>query len=130
MDYYGGFEQENLRQLFHASGGNYKAWTSGFAPTIVGGDMDSVAVQLKLHKEDQHPDMHEGFDSLAEMDMHVSPSLAEMDMHVIGMLFKFIRSSPHEEVSDQSAVQLKLHKEDQHPDMHEGPGCMERWICT
>ncbi|KAF9619657.1 hypothetical protein IFM89_007978 [Coptis chinensis] len=44
-DYYGGFEQEDLDQLFEAIGSNYKAWCSGFAPLAVGGDMDSVAVQ-------------------------------------------------------------------------------------
>lgn len=44
-DYYGGFEQEELNQLFDAVAGNYKAWCSGFAPLAVGGDMDSVAVQ-------------------------------------------------------------------------------------
>lgn len=45
VDYYGGFEQEDLDQLFEAMGSNYKAWCSGFAPLAVGGDMDSVAVQ-------------------------------------------------------------------------------------
>jgi pimeloyl-ACP methyl ester carboxylesterase len=45
VDYYGGFEQEDLDQLFEAMQNNYKAWCSGFAPLAVGGDMDSVAVQ-------------------------------------------------------------------------------------
>ncbi|XP_010277133.1 PREDICTED: probable esterase D14L [Nelumbo nucifera] len=45
VDYYGGFEQEDLDQLFEAMRENYKAWCSGFAPLAVGGDMDSVAVQ-------------------------------------------------------------------------------------
>ncbi|EEF37463.1 probable esterase KAI2 [Ricinus communis] len=45
VDYYGGFEQEDLNQLFEAMEANYKAWCSGFAPLAVGGDMDSVAVQ-------------------------------------------------------------------------------------
>ncbi|KAL0907137.1 hypothetical protein M5K25_025681 [Dendrobium thyrsiflorum] len=44
-DYYGGFEQEDLDQLFDAIRANYKAWVSGFAPLAVGGDMDSIAVQ-------------------------------------------------------------------------------------
>ncbi|XP_020584281.1 probable esterase D14L isoform X1 [Phalaenopsis equestris] len=44
-DYYGGFEQEDLDQLFEAIRANYKAWVSGFAPLAVGSDMDSVAVQ-------------------------------------------------------------------------------------
>lgn len=45
VDYYGGFEQEDLDQLFDAMQSNYKNWCSGFAPLAVGGDMDSVAVQ-------------------------------------------------------------------------------------
>ncbi|XP_059293534.1 probable esterase KAI2 isoform X2 [Lycium ferocissimum] len=45
VDYYGGFEQEDLDQLYEAMRSNYKAWCSGFAPLAVGGDMDSVAVQ-------------------------------------------------------------------------------------
>lgn len=45
VDYFGGFEQEELDQLFDAMRSNYKAWVSGFAPLAVGGDMDSVAVQ-------------------------------------------------------------------------------------
>ncbi|KAI4385285.1 hypothetical protein MLD38_003330 [Melastoma candidum] len=44
-DYYGGFEQEELEQLFGAMRNNYEAWCKGFAPLAVGGDMDSVAVQ-------------------------------------------------------------------------------------
>ncbi|CAN1191401.1 Probable esterase KAI2 [Linum perenne] len=45
VDYFGGFEQEDLDQLFQAIQTNYKSWCSGFAPMVVGGDMDSVAVQ-------------------------------------------------------------------------------------
>ncbi|CDP02566.1 unnamed protein product [Coffea canephora] len=45
VDYYGGFEQEDLDQLFEAMKSNYRAWCDGFAPLAVGGDMDSVAVQ-------------------------------------------------------------------------------------
>ncbi|PHT56750.1 putative esterase D14L [Capsicum baccatum] len=44
-DYYGGFESEEIEQLCQAMESNYKAWISGFAPLVVGGDMDSVAVQ-------------------------------------------------------------------------------------
>lgn len=44
-DYFGGFDQEELLQLFEAMKSNYKAWCSGFAPLAVGGDMESVAVQ-------------------------------------------------------------------------------------
>ncbi|KAK3032896.1 hypothetical protein RJ639_034944 [Escallonia herrerae] len=44
-DYFGGFEQEDIDQLCGAMESNYQAWCSGFAPLVVGGDMDSVAVQ-------------------------------------------------------------------------------------
>ncbi|KAL8546404.1 hypothetical protein ACS0TY_006219 [Phlomoides rotata] len=44
-DYYGGFEQDEIDQLCNAMETNYKSWASGFAPLVVGGDMDSVAVQ-------------------------------------------------------------------------------------
>lgn len=45
MDYFGGFDQEDLEQLFQAMQSNFKAWCSGFAPLAVGGDMASMAVQ-------------------------------------------------------------------------------------
>lgn len=44
-DYYGGFEQDDIDQLFDAVRENYKSWCSGFAPLVVGGDMNSVSVQ-------------------------------------------------------------------------------------
>lgn len=44
-DYYGGFEQSELLELFDAMKSNYEAWCNGFAPLAVGGDMESVAVQ-------------------------------------------------------------------------------------
>ncbi|KAK4488435.1 hypothetical protein RD792_004199 [Penstemon davidsonii] len=44
-DYYGGFEKKEIDQLCSAMETNYKSWISGFAPLVVGGDMDSVAVQ-------------------------------------------------------------------------------------
>ncbi|CAA7035882.1 unnamed protein product [Microthlaspi erraticum] len=45
VDYQGGFEADDLNQLFEAMASNYKAWCLGFAPLVVGGDLDSVAVQ-------------------------------------------------------------------------------------
>ncbi|KAF8114634.1 hypothetical protein N665_0035s0013 [Sinapis alba] len=45
VDYKGGFEQEDLNQLFEAMQSNYKAWCLGFAPLVVSGDLDSVVVQ-------------------------------------------------------------------------------------
>lgn len=45
MDYFGGFEQDDLNQLFEAMQSNFEAWVSGFAPLAVGADIDSMAVQ-------------------------------------------------------------------------------------
>lgn len=45
VDYYGGFEEEDISQILEAMRSNYKAWCSGFAPLAVGGDMKSGAVQ-------------------------------------------------------------------------------------
>ncbi|XP_047311334.1 probable esterase KAI2 [Impatiens glandulifera] len=45
VDYFGGFDQEDLDQLFEAMQSNYKAWCAGFAPLAVGGDMESMSVQ-------------------------------------------------------------------------------------
>ncbi|GER30948.1 karrikin insensitive 2 conserved 2 [Striga asiatica] len=44
-DYFGGFDLEELHELFEAMKENYKAWCSGFAPLCVGADMESAAVQ-------------------------------------------------------------------------------------
>ncbi|KAL8124982.1 karrikin insensitive 2 receptor IA-like [Apium graveolens] len=44
-DYFGGFELEEIDQLCNAIESNYNSWVCGFAPLVVGGDMDSVAVQ-------------------------------------------------------------------------------------
>ncbi|OVA17061.1 hypothetical protein BVC80_9047g10 [Macleaya cordata] len=44
-DYHGGFEREEVDQLYEGIKTNYKSWCLGFAPMVVGGDMDSVAVQ-------------------------------------------------------------------------------------
>lgn len=44
-DYFGGFERQEVDQLFDAMESNYKSWISGFAPLMIGGDMNSVAVQ-------------------------------------------------------------------------------------
>jgi pimeloyl-ACP methyl ester carboxylesterase len=44
-NYFGGFEQEDLNQLFEAMQSNFKAWVSGFAPLVIGADIESGAVQ-------------------------------------------------------------------------------------
>ena len=44
-NYHGGFEQEELNELFRAMQHNFRAWVNGIAPVFVGGDLDSPAVQ-------------------------------------------------------------------------------------
>ncbi|EFJ26039.1 hypothetical protein SELMODRAFT_441991 [Selaginella moellendorffii] len=44
-NYFGGFEQQDLNELFDAMQSNFKAWVSGFAPLVVGDDMESATVQ-------------------------------------------------------------------------------------
>jgi pimeloyl-ACP methyl ester carboxylesterase len=44
-EYFGGFEQEDLDQLFEAMQSNFKQWVTGFAPLAVGADMETPAVQ-------------------------------------------------------------------------------------
>lgn len=44
-NYHGGFEQEELNQLFSVMQHNFRAWLNGFAPLAVGADLDSPAVE-------------------------------------------------------------------------------------
>lgn len=38
-------EIQDVEQIFEGMRSNYEAWCQGFAPLVVGGDMDSVVVQ-------------------------------------------------------------------------------------
>ncbi|KAL3505073.1 hypothetical protein ACH5RR_034914 [Cinchona calisaya] len=44
-DYFGGFEPEDLDQLFEAMRENYHSWCAGFAPLMIGADMYSLVMQ-------------------------------------------------------------------------------------
>lgn len=44
-DYHGGFEQEDLDELFHAMETNFQDWVSGFAPLMMGADLESQLVK-------------------------------------------------------------------------------------
>ena len=44
-DYYGGFDQRDLDQLFDDMKSNFRAWVSGFGPLAVGADLKNSAVQ-------------------------------------------------------------------------------------
>ncbi|GFP78922.1 probable esterase kai2 [Phtheirospermum japonicum] len=43
--YYGGFEQEELDQLYEAMKTNYESLIAGYAPLMIGGDLNSEALQ-------------------------------------------------------------------------------------
>ncbi|ESR39278.1 putative esterase KAI2 [Citrus sinensis] len=85
VDYYGGFEQEELDQLFEAMRSNYKAWCSGFAPLAVGGDMDSVAVQeFSRTLFNMRPDIALSVaQTIFQSDMRQILSLVSVPCHII-----------------------------------------------
>ncbi|XP_044469105.1 probable esterase KAI2 [Mangifera indica] len=85
VDYFGGFEQEDLYQLFEAMRSNYKAWCSGFAPLIVGSDMDSVAVQeFSRTLFNMRPDIALSVaQTIFQSDMREILSLVTVPCHII-----------------------------------------------
>ncbi|KAJ1414514.1 Alpha/Beta hydrolase fold [Sesbania bispinosa] len=113
VNYYGGFEQEDLNQLFNAMAANYKAWCSGFAPLAVGGDMDSVAVQefsrtlfnmrpdiaLIVSRTIFQSDMR-GILSLVTVPCHILQ--AEKDMAVPVMVSEYL----HQHLGGESIVEV------------------------
>ncbi|XP_057718871.1 probable esterase D14L [Arachis stenosperma] len=84
-DYYGGFHQEDLTQLFDGIRSNYKAWCSGFAPLVVGGDMDSVAVQeFSRTLFNMRPDIALSLaQTIFQFDMREFLSLVTVPCHII-----------------------------------------------
>lgn len=44
-NYYGGFDEQDLVQLFSTMKSNFQAWVSGFAPAAVGADLHDRTVQ-------------------------------------------------------------------------------------
>ncbi|CAA0814396.1 Probable esterase KAI2 [Striga hermonthica] len=44
-DYYGGFEEEDVNQLYGAMEENFQTMMTGYAPIVVGGDLESEAMQ-------------------------------------------------------------------------------------
>ncbi|KAJ0096827.1 hypothetical protein Patl1_28573 [Pistacia atlantica] len=85
VDYFGGFEQEDLDQLFEAMQSNYKAWCSGFAPLAVGGDMESVAVQeFSRTLFNMRPDIALSVaQTIFQSDMRQILSLVTVPCHII-----------------------------------------------
>ncbi|KAG5061230.1 hypothetical protein AAZX31_01G178300 [Glycine max] len=113
VEYYGGFEQEDLNQLFDAMAANYKAWCYGFAPLAVGGDMESVAVQefsrtlfnmrpdiaLIVSRTIFQSDMRQIL-SLVSVPCHIIQ--AEKDMAVPVMISEYL----HQHIGAESIVEV------------------------
>lgn len=85
VDYFGGFEQEDLDQLFDAMAANYKAWCSGWAPMAIGGDMESVAVQeFSRTLFNMRPDIALSvLQTIFQSDMRQVLSLVTVPCHII-----------------------------------------------
>lgn len=89
VGYFGGFEQEDLSQLFQAMQSNFKAWVSGFAPLAVGADIDSTAVQEFGRTL---------FNIRPDIAFNVAKTIFQIDMRsilpqVLTLLSNFFRSS-------------------------------------
>nr|7UKB_A Chain A, alpha/beta-hydrolase [synthetic construct] len=56
-DYEGGFEQEDIDQVFSAMESNYAAWVSGFAPLAVGADVPAAVREFSRTLFNMRPDI-------------------------------------------------------------------------
>ncbi|KAL2333467.1 hypothetical protein Fmac_014680 [Flemingia macrophylla] len=113
VEYFGGFEQEDLDQLFSAMAANYKAWCSGFAPMAVGGDMDSMAVQefsrtlfnmrpdiaLSVLQTIFHSDMRQIL-SLVTVPCHIIQSMKDLAVPVV------VAEYLHRHIAGRSIVEV------------------------
>lgn len=113
MDYYGGFEQEDLDQLFDAMSENYKAWCSGFAPLAVGGDMDSVAVQeFSRTLFNMRPDIALSVaQTIFQIDLRHVLSLATVPCHILQSVKDlavpvFVAEYLHQNLRSESIVEV------------------------
>ncbi|XP_071694789.1 karrikin insensitive 2 receptor CA-like, partial [Rutidosis leptorrhynchoides] len=84
-DFYGGFEQREIDKLFEAMKTNYLSWCSGFAPLIVGGDMDSIVVQeFSRTLFNMRPDIALcNFQMIFESDLRGLLHLVSVPCHII-----------------------------------------------
>ncbi|XP_014507206.1 probable esterase KAI2 [Vigna radiata var. radiata] len=84
-EYFGGFQPEDLNQLYDGIRSNYKAWCSGFAPLVIGGDMDSVAVQeFSRTLFNMRPDIALSLaQTIFEFDMRPILGLVTVPCHII-----------------------------------------------
>ncbi|XP_051182749.1 strigolactone esterase D14 [Lolium perenne] len=75
-DYHGGFELEEIQQVFDAMSANYAAWATGYAPLAVGADVPA-AVQFSRTLFNMRPDI----------SLHVCQSVFKTDLRgVLGMV--------------------------------------------
>ncbi|KAF5739473.1 putative sigma factor sigb regulation protein rsbq [Tripterygium wilfordii] len=56
-DYHGGFEQEEIDQVFAAMKANYNAWVMGYAPLAVGADVPAAVREFSRTLFNMRPDI-------------------------------------------------------------------------
>ncbi|CAA2969294.1 probable strigolactone esterase DAD2 [Olea europaea var. sylvestris] len=56
-DYHGGFEHEEIEEVFSAMEANYEAWVNGFAPLAVGADVPAAVQEFSRTLFNMRPDI-------------------------------------------------------------------------
>ncbi|KAG8073911.1 hypothetical protein GUJ93_ZPchr0006g43429 [Zizania palustris] len=76
-DYHGGFELEEIQQVFAAMGANYAAWAKGYAPLAVGADVPAAVQEFSRTLFNMRPDI----------SLHVCQTVFKTDLRgVLGMV--------------------------------------------
>uniref|UniRef100_A0ACD5TVG8 Uncharacterized protein n=1 Tax=Avena sativa TaxID=4498 RepID=A0ACD5TVG8_AVESA len=76
-DYHGGFELEEIQQVFDAMSANYSAWATGYAPLAVGADVPAAVQEFSRTLFNMRPDI----------SLHVCQSVFKTDLRgVLGMV--------------------------------------------
>jgi len=76
-DYHGGFEMEEIQQVFDAMAANYSAWATGYAPLAVGADVPAAVQEFSRTLFNMRPDI----------SLHVCQSVFKTDLRgVLGMV--------------------------------------------
>uniref|UniRef100_A0A0D9VQW9 AB hydrolase-1 domain-containing protein n=1 Tax=Leersia perrieri TaxID=77586 RepID=A0A0D9VQW9_9ORYZ len=76
-DYHGGFELEEIQQVFDAMGANYSAWATGYAPLAVGADVPAAVQEFSRTLFNMRPDI----------SLHVCQTVFKTDLRgVLGMV--------------------------------------------
>ncbi|XP_065876041.1 probable esterase KAI2 [Euphorbia lathyris] len=109
--YIGGFEKEELEEMFEGMRSNYMAWCSGYAPLIVGGDMESEAVQeFSRTLFNMRPDIALSYDQVVfSSDMREILPMVKVPWHILQssknippMVGEFL----HQNVGGPSVIEL------------------------